>query len=212
MLPSGKQEILFTLQDHDAERAGLHSDVRLVLGDKAFSFATKKELPGPGESITLFEQPLHSASYALSKKVIIPSGQYGAGITTLRYAKRAVLEQKEGYYTVTLKSGEKYLLKKTPGYGEDAWLFKNLTSKEELMPTNKYLGKIMEKAASHSIPKSIRLRRLAENIRSKYLSAMTETPDLKNKVNILRNQVSKVDGLLWNSELWINTWRRQLSY
>lgn len=159
MLPTGKNEILFTLQDHNAEKAGPHHDLRLVLGSSAFSFATKKELPAPGESITLFEQPLHSSDYALSKKVIIPHGQYGAGITTLRYVKKATMEEREGYHVITLKSGEKYLLKKVPSYGQDAYLFKNLGTKMD----NKYLEKI---SSSNLVP---RLRKLSDPLHEKYL-------------------------------------------
>lgn len=83
------QKVLLTRQRHEAKRAGLHYDYRIVVGDKAYSWATKKEMPGPGKSILLFEQPVHDATYALSKEVIIPDGEYGAGRTTLEFVRKA---------------------------------------------------------------------------------------------------------------------------
>lgn len=133
------QEILFTRQRHEAKKAGLHYDIRFVVGDKAYSWATKKDMPKPGESIILHEQPVHDRTYALSKRIEIPDGQYGAGTTVLDFVRKAKLEKGEDYYTVHMKSGEKYLLKHVPDYGKKQWLFKNLTDK-----SNKYLTKIAE--------------------------------------------------------------------
>ena len=42
------ENVLFTRQRHEADRAGLHYDYRIVVGDKALSWATKKELPEEG--------------------------------------------------------------------------------------------------------------------------------------------------------------------
>lgn len=129
--------ILFTRQTHDAKRAGKHFDIRLVHGDKAYSFATKKELPEVGKSIMLYEQPVHDASYALSKRVEIPEGQYGAGTTVLDFVRKAKLEERsKDHFILSTKQGEKYLLKKVPMYGQDTWLFRNLGV------SNKYLEKI----------------------------------------------------------------------
>jgi hypothetical protein len=122
-------EILFTRQRHEADRAGLHYDIRLVHGGLAYSWATKLDMPKPGEAIILHQQPVHDATYALSKKIIIPKGQYGAGTTYLDFARKADLKKSEqgDYFTITTKQGEKYLLKHIPKYGPKQWLFKNLT-------------------------------------------------------------------------------------
>lgn len=128
-------EILFTRQRHEAERAGLHYDYRIVIGDKAYSWATKKEMPEIGQSIIFHEQPVHTADYALSQRVEIPSGQYGAGVTTLDWVKKGRVEQGKDYYTIHTNDGDKFLLKHIPGYGEKQWLFKNLGK-------NKYLEKV----------------------------------------------------------------------
>lgn len=130
-------DILFTRQRHEADRAGLHYDYRIVIGDKAYSWATKKELPEVGKSIILHEQPIHTSDYALSEKVVIPKGQYGAGVTTLDWVKKGRLEKGKDYYVIHTTAGEKFLLKHIPGYGEKQWLFKQLDTK-----SNKYLDKI----------------------------------------------------------------------
>jgi len=66
----------WVVQRHIARRAGPHHDIRLGK-DKMLSFATKKDLPKPGEKITVFQQPLHSEAYSKFQGRI-PLG-YGAG-------------------------------------------------------------------------------------------------------------------------------------
>lgn len=128
MLPPN-EEILFTRQIHEADRAGRHYDIRFVVGDKAYSFATKKDIPSEGKAILLYEQPVHTASYALSQKVEIPKGQYGAGTTTLDFVHKAKVGENSTPEQLTLYSPRgKFLLKKLDEekYGKKAWLFKNL--------------------------------------------------------------------------------------
>lgn len=48
----------YVVQLHKARRAGTHYDVRFG-PDQLYSWATKKELPGPGKKTLLFQQPLH---------------------------------------------------------------------------------------------------------------------------------------------------------
>lgn len=65
-IPSGKL-LQYVVQRHLAERAGPHYDVRMgggPPGSELFSWATKKELPGPGGKVMLFQQPLHRGQYA----------------------------------------------------------------------------------------------------------------------------------------------------
>ena len=144
MLPPN-QEVLFTRQVHEAKRAGKHYDIRFVVGDKAYSFATKKDLPEVGSSILLYEQPVHDAAYALSKRVEIPDGQYGAGVTTLDFVRKAKIGEHSTPEQMTIHSkGERFLLKKmNEHYGNKAWLFKNLGT------GNQYLEKIAENLQPH---------------------------------------------------------------
>ena len=61
-------ELPYVVQRHRAERAGPHYDVRFGVQPSPsaplLSFATKKEMPGPGGKIMLFQQPLHKGQYA----------------------------------------------------------------------------------------------------------------------------------------------------
>lgn len=69
------------IQEHDADRAGKHFDVRLIIGksNKAVSFATRKGLPTDvGAPRLLIRQPDHTAEYA-TWSGDIPKGEYGAG-------------------------------------------------------------------------------------------------------------------------------------
>jgi GNAT superfamily N-acetyltransferase len=137
---SHNQEVLLTRQRHEADRAGLHYDVRMIVGDLAHSWATKKEMPEPGKAIILWEQPVHDRAYALSKKVVIPKGQYGAGVTTLDWIRKGQIsnpEEDEHKFTLSTKNGDRFLFKKLPdSYGKKAWLFKNLTVAKELEKTS----------------------------------------------------------------------------
>lgn len=79
------------VQEHKADRAGLHNDVRL--GDKdtgLYSWATRKEFPKPGDRIGLFQQPLHTHSYAQFEGSI-PKGSYGAGTVKKKLQGRALI-------------------------------------------------------------------------------------------------------------------------
>lgn len=148
MLSPGEQ-ILFTRQRHEAKRAGLHYDYRLVAGDKAYSWATKKEMPDPGSAIILFEQPVHTSHYALSERVDIPDGQYGAGTTTLDLVHKAHIGEHSTPEQLTIHTpSAKFLLKKLDPvkYGDKAWLFKNLTSAPSLEKSAKDLNPHQESA------------------------------------------------------------------
>lgn len=132
--------ILLVRQRHEAKKAGLHYDLRVVIGDKAFSWATKKEMPTSGNPILLFEQPTHTASYALSKHIVIPDGQYGAGETFLDFAQKGKAQIQDDAYHLDLNNGDRYLIKKMPEhYGDKAWLF---LKKKDAEVSSKYLNKV----------------------------------------------------------------------
>jgi hypothetical protein len=143
--PLTGREILFTRQSHDAKRAGFHYDYRLVLGSHAYSWATKKSLPKIGESIILYEQPVHTRDYALRKRLTIPEGNYGTGTVSLDFIRKAKVEPEteDGKIVFTVTSGgekNRFLIKKLDSakFSDKSWLFKNLGVK----PENKYLKKI----------------------------------------------------------------------
>lgn len=112
-------------QEHAADKAGLHTDWRVVIGDKAYSWATRKAPPRPGEKIILWEQPVHTAGYAFTKEIVHPPGTYGAGISKQVYAQRGKAKVKDGTYRLDLTDGTRYVIKKMPQFGEKAWLLIN---------------------------------------------------------------------------------------
>ena len=135
-------EILFVRQRHDAKRSGLHNDYRVVIGDKAFSWASKKEFPEIGKPTILWEQPIHHARYLDNPSIVIPEGQYGAGTQVIDYAQKGKAIVANDAYHLELNNGDRFLIKKAPeSYGEKAWLF---LRKKTLEQKNAYL----EKAAS----------------------------------------------------------------
>ena len=121
----GNQDVLFTQQKHQADRAGLHYDYRIVIGDKAYSWASRHDVPEVGKAIVLHEQPTHDKAYALSKKVIIPKGQYGAGITELQYVKKGKVKSNGDHHVITTPD-DRFFLKKMESYGPKQWLFVRL--------------------------------------------------------------------------------------
>lgn len=157
------QKVLLTRQRHEAKKAGLHYDYRIVVGDKAYSWATKKEMPEPGKSILLFEQPVHDATYALSKEVIIPDGEYGAGRTTLEFVRKASVGDgaKDNHFSLNF-DGQKLTFWKIPTdsnfyqkrmgkKADGVWMLWNRTPIEKKANmSNKYLEKIAKIAIKPS--------------------------------------------------------------
>jgi uncharacterized protein YycO len=74
------QPVIITLQEHRADRRGLHYDLRIMLPDRAISFvipwgSLDKD---PGERGHWIRQPDHGPEYAFWEGTI-PQGEYGAG-------------------------------------------------------------------------------------------------------------------------------------
>ncbi|MBC8490796.1 MAG: hypothetical protein H8D45_32680 [Bacteroidetes bacterium] len=97
----------FAVDLHKAERAGRHYDIRFQSPadkEKVYSFATKDRFPMPGESITVFMQPMHDMD-ALDFSGDIKSG-YGKGkINKARREIGEVLESSEKKLKLNLYPG-----------------------------------------------------------------------------------------------------------
>lgn len=96
------------MQRHDAARAGLHRDLRLVVGDskKAISFVPPKGLPKKsGERRLLIRQPDHVAEYSTWEGTI-PAGEYGAGTVTLEDSAPAIARTHRDRIDVDILRGE----------------------------------------------------------------------------------------------------------
>ena len=122
------------VQDHNANRARRHFDLRLVDPDagKAHSWAIPKaRLPEPGEKLLAVQTWTHSPEYALHfgehKEERIPSG-YGAGTVRMhRKEPVQILEANSNLVRFSANNGQRkddFLLRKTHG---DKWLLINTT-------------------------------------------------------------------------------------
>jgi hypothetical protein len=125
-----------SVQEHVADRAKRHLDLRFVRGKKAYSFAMKGELPKPGEKVLLVAQPVHRASYAKFSGVI-PSG-YGKGtVSHLGTAKIDVLESTPNKFKFVIprsRIAEEYALINLDG-GKH-WLMVNHSTTQGKYPLN----------------------------------------------------------------------------
>ena len=91
--PSAEQRARFTIQEHNAKKAGLHYDWRLEKDGVAKSFVVRKELKD-GDKFLFIPVEDHPVDY-MEWEGIIPDGEYGAG-TVKVYAKGFWTEIKWG--------------------------------------------------------------------------------------------------------------------
>lgn len=119
------QRWAFVLHDHHADRAGRHTDLRVSDGTHAYSWATKKPLPGPGTSpILLKRQSDHTPAY-MGFSGTIASG-YGKG--TVRIAEKGTAHVRsskadEIHFGLTHRQNpESFMLLQRPGSDVDWWL------------------------------------------------------------------------------------------
>lgn len=143
-LRAGKQYD-WIVQRHEAERAGLHRDVRL--GDKEtglYSWATKKDFPEPGaRPISLFQQPVHRHSYKDFEGTIEKG--YGKGTVEAEDKGRAIIQSvsptKIKFALIHGKNPEEFTLIRVSGRREEGtertkrtqggtWLMLNTTPTE----------------------------------------------------------------------------------
>lgn len=211
--------ILLVRQRHEAKKVGLHYDLRVVIGDKAYSWATKKEMPVPGKPILLFEQPVHDRAYATSKHIVIPDGQYGAGETFLDFAQKGKAQIHDDAYHLDLNNGDRYLIKKMPEhYGDKAWLFlkkkdvEKVASISELVAKASY-GKDEHEAARHKLnTKRIAEGKspyTAEGYKNKYLSkAASLYDDMVNHRAALRSEAHQMYPDHWQGEAPRSLWNK----
>lgn len=119
----------FTEHRHKAKRAGQHSDIRLSDGRTAFSWASRKGLPAPGNKTLLTRQPDHTPAY-MKFRGTIKEG-YGAGeVERARNGPVKIRKSGPGEISLTLldsKNPQEYKILRMPKYGKDSWLMMNHT-------------------------------------------------------------------------------------
>ena len=173
------QNWTYSLQEHDAERAGKHYDLRLIDPEtgKAHSWALPAaHLPEPGKSVLAIQQPTHTEDYAKNfgraRTQKIKSG-YGKGNVRIR-----ALEETEVYHST---SGDK------PGTRVRFNLYRS-TGPEEfaLIKTKDGHERLVNKTLSHS-----RLPHLPIGKKPKLKEKKPDAIDLDNDSEVL---MPKYDG------------------
>jgi hypothetical protein len=130
-IPSVKspREWFLAEQEHRAQRAGKHSDLRLFDGQTALSWALRKGLPPPGKSHLAIRQPDHDPAYMLFEGPI--RSQYGRGkVRLLRTGSVRVhnsSSDKINFASLGHKNPQEFSLFRTKKYGPDHWLLLNRT-------------------------------------------------------------------------------------
>jgi hypothetical protein len=195
------QFVDFIVQRHKAERAGEHYDVRLGTPETGlFSWATKKELPKPGERRALFQQPLHRHEY----------GQFEGEIAE-GYGKGTVEKAQEGRLFVTKitpksihfsmahkKVPERFvLLSPRPGRGESPekgnskqWLLLNTTPTKPV-PYNKVHYKKVSPEKAEAVLDNLQP---GSSVQAKIDGAAALVKLMEDKAEIMSYRVAKQTG------------------
>jgi hypothetical protein len=133
-IPSAKDtEWSFVIQQHDADKAGLHFDMRLSDGTTAYSWATRKGLPAVGEKILWVRQPDHTPEY-MSFEGEIADG-YGKGKVEIKSSTKVhVIKTESGKISFNIYEGHKTKQYHLIHTGGDNWLCINNTPTQTSRP------------------------------------------------------------------------------
>jgi hypothetical protein len=135
----------FSVQQHDADRAGRHLDIRLTDSrGRAHSWALRGGLPAPGQKVGIHQQPTHRGSYA-GWSGTIESG-YGKGtVRSLRHEPVDVLESGKDRVSFVVPRGrvaeEMSIIRAGKG-----WLLVNHTTTQGKFPISHHKPKYREMA------------------------------------------------------------------
>ena len=138
-LPRLEKEVgVLNIQEHKAEKAGKHYDLRILLPKgPLYSWAARKFLPKDKKPILAIRQPDHSPDY-LGWEGTIPKGVYGAGkVKSVLLEPIDVISSHPDAIKFNLyekRHAKEYLLFKTD---KDKWLLKNITPKIKDIPDYK---------------------------------------------------------------------------
>jgi hypothetical protein len=119
------------VQDHQAIRSGPHKDIRVGNPELGmFSWATKKDVPTPGQTVAFHQQPVHRYSYN-SFQGTIPSGRYGAGTVRRQDAGEALVTRSTPHkLELTLAHKRDQPRLDLTAIGPVTWLARNTTPTE----------------------------------------------------------------------------------
>jgi hypothetical protein len=123
----------FVEQKHFARKAGEHSDIRISDGKTAFSWASRKGIPGPGEKFMVYRQPDHSPKY-MDFRGMLPEG-YGHGLVEIARQGYAKIQRSESgkikFALLDSKNPQEFAMVHLPRYGDRNWLMINTTPTQE---------------------------------------------------------------------------------
>lgn len=180
----------FVIQHHKADKAGPHFDVRLGTPDTGlYSWATKHELPEPGDRRALFRQPLHTYEYA-GFQGRIPSG-YGKG--TVATSRRgdilvtSVSPDKIEFTTADKKYPERFVLLKPKTWKDKDWLLINNTQTGKV-PYDKVRYK---KIPAEDVDKAISSMQSGDTLERKLDGASSLVKLMESGVELLSYRTSK---------------------
>jgi len=124
------------IQHHLAQKAGPHYDFRFGTPDTGlYSWATRNELPEPGQRILAVQQPVHRYGYK-DFEGDIPLGRYGGGSVKKHDSGQIMLTKVspgEIHFTrMDKKHPERFMLTKWHGQRDRDWLMINTTPSQSL--------------------------------------------------------------------------------
>jgi hypothetical protein len=125
----------YVVQRHQAERAGLHHDIRFGNPEMGLlSWASRKGAPEPGQKHLAVQQPVHRHGYK-DFEGEIPEG-YGKG-TVKKHTEGQVLITKVTpesihFTTAHQRHPERFTLARPKGWGDKNWLMMNTTPRDEV--------------------------------------------------------------------------------
>ncbi len=183
----------FIVQRHDAQRAGTHFDVRLGTPQTGlFSWATKKELPKPGERRALFQQPLHRHEYK-NFEGEIPEG-YGKGKVTKHEEGQLLITKitpSSIQFTKTHKKfPERFVLVKPKEEGSKQWLLINTTPTDPIPYKKIHYSKISPDKAEAVLANL----QPGSSVQAKIDGAASLTKLMADKLDVVSYRASKTTG------------------
>lgn len=189
-----KGELLdWLIQEHEAERAGRHYDIRFGGPERGlYSWATRKELPEPGQRRAVFQQPLHSYGYREFEGEI-PEG-YGKGTVRPKEQGKILITNadptKIEFTVAHRRHPERYVLLKPGAWKNKDWLLINNTPTEPPEFSKVKFKKIPQEEVSRYIDQM----QEGETLEAKLDGASSLIKLLKDGIEMTSYRISKETG------------------
>lgn len=136
----------FVAQEHFARKAGKHYDYGLVIGPRAFSWASRYLLPKTtSQKFSILRQPDHKSEYATFSGTI-PEGQYGAGkVSVIFNTDCIVIKSSDSNIKLVITDGEFRGVYSFIKKNQNAWIVvRNLDLTHEYAGKQNYSSKVSD--------------------------------------------------------------------